>query len=50
MEGVVILPSNKGNATILMERDEYDRKIQELLNTDTYRELKGDPTVTQEVK
>ena len=33
-----------------MESNEYDRKIQEMLSTDTYRELTGDPNATQEVK
>ena len=31
----VILPADKGNATAVMGRDDYDWKIRELLN-DTY--------------
>lgn len=38
----------QGNATVLMEREEYDLKIKGLLNTGTYRLLRKDPTATQE--
>ena len=33
-----ILPVDKGNATVVMERKNYDRKVRDLLNnTSTYR-------------
>ena len=41
---------DKGNATVLMERKEYDEKIEGLLNTNTYKQLKKDPTAAQEAK
>ena len=50
MEGVVILPADKGNATVLMAREEYDNKLERLLNTNTYKILKKDPTAAQETK
>ena len=41
----VILPADKGNATVIMEREDYDRKIGELLNdTSTYHKLPKDTT------
>ena len=50
LENVVILPADKGNATVLMTREEYNSKMEELLSTDTYRMLKKDPTAAQEAK
>ena len=50
MEGVVILPADKGNATVLMTREEYDGKLEGLLNTDTYKGLKKDPSAAQEAR
>ena len=44
----VILPADKGNATVVMRREDYDRKMRELLDTTTYTRLKGDPTAVQE--
>ena len=47
----VILPADKGNTTVVMERGDYDRKVRELLDdTSTYRKLPKDPTPTQESK
>ena len=46
----MILPADKGNATVLMTREEYDNKIEELLTTDIYWILKRDPTAAQEAK
>ena len=50
MENVMILPADKVNATVLMTREEYNNKMEELLNTGTYRILKRDPTAAQETK
>ena len=50
-EDDVILPANKGNATVVMEREDYDRKVRELLSdATTYRKLPRDPTQAQEAK
>ena len=50
MEGVTILPADKGKATVVMEREEYDSKMMELLLSSTYRKLPTDPTQTMENK
>lgn len=50
MEDVVILPADKGNATVLMNKDEYTTKMKDTLDTPTYKELKKDPTAAQEAK
>ena len=47
----VILPADKGDTTVVMERGDYDRKIKELLDdTFTYHKLPNDPTRTQDSK
>ena len=47
----VIQLADKGNAMVVMEKRDYDRKIRELLkDTSTYRKLQKDPTPTQESK
>ena len=39
----------QGNAMVVMEREDYDRKVRELLDdTSTYHKLSKDPTPTQE--
>ena len=43
-----ILQADKGNATVIMDKTNYDNKIQELLNTGTYAKLRKDPTQTIE--
>ena len=50
MDDVIILPADKGNATVVMSKEEYDRKIMALLDTPTYRRLPWDPTASQESK
>ena len=44
----VILSADKGNATVMMRRCDYDGKMEEMLGTGTYGKLRGDPTATQE--
>ena len=47
----VILAADMGNATVVMERGDYDEKVKELLDdTTTYRRLPKDPTQTQETR
>ena len=36
-----ILKADKGNATVVLDRVEYDNKVLALLNTQTYKELKS---------
>ena len=47
-ETIVILPADKGNATVVMDRMEYVEKLETMLTYDTYRKLKKDPTARVE--
>ena len=44
------LPADKGNAMVVMDKVEYDRKMLDLLADPTYRKLKKDPTTKLEKK
>ena len=48
LENEVILPADKGKATVMMNREDYDTKMRGMLSTATYKQLKKDPTATQE--
>ena len=50
MKEVVILPADKGNATVLINKKEYTTKMRNMLATPTYKELKEDSTAAQEAK
>lgn len=42
---IIILPADKeGNTTVIMDKKDYDTKIQELFTDDVYQKLKKDPT------
>ncbi|XP_046400869.1 uncharacterized protein LOC124167115 [Ischnura elegans] len=41
---IVVLPADKGNATVLMKSDDYREKVLELLSGSTYRRIPRDPT------
>nr|CAB3263310.1 uncharacterized protein LOC108950552 [Phallusia mammillata] len=44
-EDISILPADKGNCTVIMNRPDYDKKMSDLLlDTSTYKRLKRDPT------
>ena len=47
LDDEVILPADKGNATVVMKED-YETKIRGMLETSTYRQLQRHPTATQE--
>ena len=47
---MVILPADKGNATAMTMKEDYNTKMKALLEITTYRQLKKDPTTTQENK
>ena len=55
-DSIVILPADKGNATVIMDKEEYRSKILGLLEDPTNRKLKRDPTtkiekrITQSLK
>ncbi|XP_062558073.1 uncharacterized protein LOC134222944 [Armigeres subalbatus] len=44
---LVIIEADKGNKTVVMKREDYDRKLQHMIDDeDTYRKLNRDPTST----
>ena len=44
-ESIIILPADKGKATVILDRKEYDEKISAMLSdTKTYKGLKRDPS------
>ena len=46
----VILTADKGTCLVVMDRDEYIKKAEELLKEDTYKIMAGDPTNKQKNK
>ncbi|XP_041461178.1 uncharacterized protein LOC121412434 [Lytechinus variegatus] len=50
-QAIHILQADKGNATVIMDQDAYDDKIEEILqDKDTYSKLNRDPTQANERK
>ena len=46
-----MLPVDKGRATVFLDRVDYDRKLQEMLDDQkTYRKLKKDPAPALECR
>ncbi|CAH1107963.1 unnamed protein product [Psylliodes chrysocephalus] len=43
-ENIIILPTNKGNTTVVMSTSDYSSKLNALVYQDTYRKLTIDPT------
>ncbi|CAH2017764.1 unnamed protein product [Acanthoscelides obtectus] len=43
-ENVQVLPADKGNATVVMDTEDYTSKINDLLDRSTYKRLTRDPT------
>ena len=46
----VILTADKGVSLVIMDRTEYNKKAEELLNTGTYKKIPEDPTKKQKNK
>ena len=47
----MIIPANKGNATVVIEKSDYDRRMRGMLDdATTYRKLPKDPTAAQEAR
>ena len=50
-EDILLLPADKGKATVVMDRADYDAKVGQMLNDEnTYQLLKRDPTASLERK
>ncbi|KAM7292109.1 uncharacterized protein ISCGN_025361 [Ixodes scapularis] len=43
-KNIVILPADKGNSTVVLNRDTYEDKANQLLDCSAYKKLKRDPT------
>lgn len=43
-EDIIILPADKGNATVIMDSNDYHRKIETLLDDPSYQRITTDPT------
>ncbi|XP_037501446.1 uncharacterized protein LOC119375339 [Rhipicephalus sanguineus] len=41
---IVVLPADKGNSTVVMDRADYEKRAGELLNGEAYSKIKKDPT------
>ena len=50
MDDITILPADKGNATVLMDKKDYHNNLSAMLNTGTYGKLSKDPTKSRESK
>ena len=42
---IIILPADKGNATVVMDRVEYSNKLADLIGNGGYCKVKKDPTL-----
>ena len=47
---IMVLPADKGNATVLMKSSEFHNKLDDMLSSGTYGRVKKDPTSSQESK
>jgi hypothetical protein len=43
-KNIKILKADKGNVTVVMDKEEYEEKLEVMVMTQDYRKLKGDPT------
>jgi len=43
-KNILVLPADKGNATVIISTTDYERKIETVLNPITYKKLPRDPT------
>ena len=47
-DNIMILRADKGKATVVLDKAEYTRKIQEMLDDPTYKAVRKDPTIKVE--
>ena len=47
---IIILPEDKGNATVVLDRVEYSNKLADLIGNGGYCKVKKDPTLKTERK
>ena len=46
----IVLPADKGNATVMMDAAQYEEKMKDLLADTVYKKVKRDPTPATEGK
>ena len=44
-KSITVLPANKGNATVVLDMAQYEKKVKDLLADQVYKKLKKDPTL-----
>ena len=50
-ESIIILPADKGRATVVLDKYDYEKKVHSMLgDTKTYEELQSDPTTRYKTK
>ena len=49
-QNIVILPADKGNATVVLDRIDYVNKMESLLEDNAYKKVKRNPTSRVETK
>ena len=49
-KNIVILPADKGNATVVLNKDDYNQKMNDLLKDASYKRLRNNPTTKVEKK
>ena len=49
-DSIIILPADKGNATVVMDRLEYSNKLTDLIGNGGYSKIKKDSTLKTERK
>ena len=47
---IVILPMDKGNATVVLNKEDYNQKMNDLLKDASYKQMKSNPTTKVEKK
>ena len=47
---IIILPADKGNATVVMDQSDYTAKMDDLLGDPAYKKLKRNPTTKVEAQ
>ena len=47
---IIILPADKGNATVVMNRSDYTAKMEDLLEDPAYKKMKCNPTTRVETR
>jgi hypothetical protein len=47
---IIVLPADKGNTTVVMDRSDYNDVMRKLLSDPSYKQLKSDPTKSIERK